>query len=265
MTTIAHISDLHFSLASPAVVSALLRALHSARPSLLAISGDLTQRARTRQFAEAQRFIESAPRPMLMVPGNHDVPMHAFWERFLSPTGRYRRLMCDDLAPEYCDTDLFVLGTNSARAVVPDLRGFWKNGGQSREQLRHITARFGIAPSGMLKVLVMHHPLINPNNDERRDSICRRGRILQTLENAGVDLVLSGHLHHSYTRFAPRVTDRVRPILCVQAGTACSSRLRGEANSFNLIRWDGRDVQVTIYRYDGTNFMPLNTATYTLR
>src|SRR5436190_8754647 len=89
--TIAHLSDLHFGRVAPETLSPLRDAVASLRPDLVAVSGDLTQRARKRQFQQARDFLDSLPGPQVVVPGNHDVPLYNVLARWLWPLENYRR------------------------------------------------------------------------------------------------------------------------------------------------------------------------------
>src|SRR5579875_2925577 len=99
MRRIVHLSDLHFGRTRPDLLGPLLESIHAAAPDLVAVSGDLTQRARAGQFAAARRFLAALPRPVLVVPGNHDVPLDAAWARLLWPWRRYRHWIGRDLEP----------------------------------------------------------------------------------------------------------------------------------------------------------------------
>ena len=90
MRTLAHISDLHFGRLDRAVLPALARAIRAARPDVVVVSGDLTQRARRREFAEAREFLDCLPEPQIVVPGNHDVPLYDVASRWLRPLASYR-------------------------------------------------------------------------------------------------------------------------------------------------------------------------------
>jgi 3',5'-cyclic AMP phosphodiesterase CpdA len=242
MAVIAHLSDLHFGRTSPAIVDALVQAVNDAHPTLVVVSGDLTQRGRDWQYQAAVQFLARLPRPQIVVPGNHDVPLLDLYRRLFRPVERFTRLVTPDLWPTYRDAELFVLGVNTTRAFTPDVHGFWKNGALSDEQLAEIGRRFADVPAGVLKVLVMHHPLFGVESDSR-DAVCRRLNILPVLEKSAINVVLSGHLHRSYQRRT------LGGVLCLQAGTGCSTRYRDEPNAFNLLRWDCKELAVRVFRY----------------
>ena len=68
-------------------------------------------------------------------------------------------------------------------------------------------------------------------------------------------MLLAGHLHLSYhddvRSFFPAAG---RSILSIQAGTATSTRLRGEANAYNWITIDADEVSVSVRTWNGDAF-----------
>src|ERR1700704_802293 len=118
MRTLVHLSDLHFGRVDEQLIGPLIAAVTEANPDLVAVSGDLTQRARSHQFREARAFLDSLPKPQIVVPGNHDVPLHNVLTRFLQPLHKYRRYITDDLQPFYHDKEIAVLGVSTARSLT---------------------------------------------------------------------------------------------------------------------------------------------------
>src|SRR5215471_9311717 len=96
---LAHLSDLHFGTEDDAMVKRLLAELAALQPRLIVVSGDLTQRARRRQFAAARAFLDRLGAPHLVLPGNHDIPLYDVGRRIASPMGRYRQMITRELDP----------------------------------------------------------------------------------------------------------------------------------------------------------------------
>ena len=260
MRTIAHVSDLHFGREDPRVVEAVLEDLAAARPDLVVVSGDLTQRARRRQFQAARAFLDRFPAPVLVVPGNHDIPLFDLARRFFRPLGRYRSLVTADLAPLFHDDEVAVLGVNTARSNV------WKSGRLSHDQIDGIRARLSPLPPRVFKVLVTHHPFVPPPGTRAHRVVGRGLQALQVAEACGVDLLLAGHLHVGWSGDvrAHHLTIR-RSILVVQAGTATSLRVRSEPNTYNVITVDGPALGLAVRGWDGARFAPLSAVRYVKR
>src|SRR5437868_14113401 len=117
MRTLVHLSDLHFGRVDYSVLEPLVATVWEIKPDVVVISGDLTQRARSQQFKDAREFLDRLPSPQIIVPGNHDVPMHNVYKRFAQPLDKYKRYITDDLAPFYSDEEVAVLGLNTARSL----------------------------------------------------------------------------------------------------------------------------------------------------
>lgn len=241
MRTLAHISDLHFGRIDEAVLEPLLAAIASIRADVVAVSGDLTQRARKTQFEQARDFLARIAAPRIVVPGNHDVPLYRVWERFLSPLGKYQRIVQSDLEPSYVDGEIAVLGVNTARSLT------FKGGRVNEEQIDSLRRRLQALPDALTKVIVTHHPFDIPDEPDNDELVGRADEAMAAFAACGVDILLSGHFHTS------RVgeTSRRHPLagyaaLAVQAGTATSTRSRGESNAFNVLRVEHDAVALEI-------------------
>jgi 3',5'-cyclic AMP phosphodiesterase CpdA len=257
VTLIAHVSDLHFGAHTPAVVDGLRDELNSASPALLAVSGDLTQRARTSQFLAARRFLDAIACPKVVVPGNHDVPLFDVVRRFARPLARFRRYIDPEVDPFHADGGLAVLGLNTARSNT------WKDGRLSLAQIERIRRTLCPLPPATVKVLVTHHPFLPPPWDPSPPLVGRAGLALRAAEDCGVDLVLSGHLHHGYTGdIRSHHVDVRRSILVAQAGTATSHRVRREPNSYNLVRIEPKRIGFGLRVWDGGLFRETGSVEY---
>jgi 3',5'-cyclic AMP phosphodiesterase CpdA len=247
MRSIVHLSDLHFGSAEPGLLEPLRGCIEDLRPDLIAVSGDLTQRARDEQFAAARDFLDSLPQPQLVVPGNHDVPLYNVVKRFWAPFDGYRRHISPELEPQRIDAELAVVGVNTARSLT------FKGGRINHEQVARVRALLCDLEDRVTKVVVTHHPFDVPEHiDEDGHLVGRAAMAAEGLARCGVDILLAGHLHTSHIAHAvSRYTVAGFSALIVQAGTATSTRARGEPNSFNVLRVEHPHLQIEQYAWDG--------------
>ena len=183
----------------------------------------------------------SIPSPQIVVPGNHDVPLHNLFSRFLASLDRYRYFISDDLEPFYHDSEIAVLGMNTARSLA------WKGGRINRQQLEKLRARFREVPNSRVKIVVTHHPFDLPKRVNGNHAVGGAQRAMQTIAECRVDLLLAGHFHVSATGYtATRYEIKSYASLIVSCGTSTSTRGRGQPNSLNVIQID--DGNITIAR-----------------
>jgi 3',5'-cyclic AMP phosphodiesterase CpdA len=239
MRTIVHLSDLHFGRVDQHLLEPLRQRLETIEPDVVVVSGDLTQRARSHEFQAARAFLDTLPGPQIVVPGNHDVPLYNVVSRFLTPLVKYRRYVTDNLQPEHVDGEIAVIGINTARSLT------FKDGRISHEQIDSLRARLALLPPGLTRVIVTHHPFDLPASFDEKDLVDRAGLAMEMFASSGVDLLLAGHLHASIAgSTAARYKFPGYAALMVQAGTATSTRGRGESNSFNAIRVEPDNIKV---------------------
>jgi 3',5'-cyclic AMP phosphodiesterase CpdA len=243
MRKIVHLSDLHFGRVDYALIGPLSDAIAGIGPDLIVVSGDLTQRARTREFIEARLFLDSLPKPQIIVPGNHDVPMHNVYARFLQPLTRYRRHITDETEPFYLDDEIAVMGINTARSLTT------KHGRINQKQVSRISELLCPLANNIRKIIVTHHPFDRPEGHEHKSVVGGAKKAMEAIAGCGADVILTGHLHVGFTgHTARRYRIAGHSALMVQAGTAISTRGRGESNSFNLIKL--QDQEIKVGRYD---------------
>jgi 3',5'-cyclic AMP phosphodiesterase CpdA len=246
---IAHLSDLHFGREIPELVEGLLEDLRAEKPALAIISGDLTQRARYEEFHRAGKFISRLPCPSLVVPGNHDIPLFNLWERMCSPLRRFETLIESDPYPVRRIPPFVVVGLNS---VVPYR---WKEGAVSPGDLAGVAARLGLQPPEAVRMVVMHHPLLQASRSSRA--------LLDDLCDLGIRVMLSGHLHQGSFEDLPLGGSRIgNSLLWVQAGTAISRRTREEPNSYNLLIAESDELEVSVRAWTGDGFMERKRQTF---
>lgn len=256
MTRIAHLSDIHFGrIAYPEIVEVLVEEVNALAVDLVIVSGDLTQRARPRQFEDAVAMLDAFTAPVLVVPGNHDV--HAWWHRPVSrlvrPLRRYRQYVTDDLTPTFAHDAVAVLGINSAY-------GWTIKGGWIRADVpQRIGTFFQRQHADAFKILVVHHHLKQLVRLGPHDVARRAHRALTAVAEAGVDLLLCGHLHVSHVEAVEPAARRRLVIAC--AGTATSNRWREpqrDENYYNVIEIDpgGFTIEERLYNPRARAYSP---------
>ena len=261
MPRIAHLSDLHFGEHDERMVESAESRIDELEPDLVVISGDFTQRARTEQFREACRFLERlqhSGHEVLGVPGNHDVPLYDVLRRFLSPLSRYRRYIDDNLCPFVELPGIAVLGINTARSLT------FKDGRINHDQVAFIRETFSRTARDAFRILVTHHPLLALEvAGKAAPAIGRQQLALDAIEEAGVDMLLAGHNHHASSHSASDLVTRAGGALVVQAGTATSTRVREQEQSFNSIDLTNASVTITVNAWTDNHFAPLDAQRYT--
>ena len=187
---ILHLSDLHMGTREdPMVERSLTELVERSTPELVIASGDLTHRGRREEHERAARLLRSFGRPVLAIPGNHDIP-YTFPARFVRPFAEFERSWAT-AEPVYDADGLFVVGLNSVRP--------WRHqsGGLRDAQLRRAAERFAGAPDGALRVAVLHHQMLGAPWRSRKKPVARRNHVLRSLVEAGAELILAGHIHQA--------------------------------------------------------------------
>jgi len=258
--TVVHLSDLHFGRVDPAILPALQRAVVVAAPNLVVVSGDITQRARVAEFKAAAHFLETLPAPLLAVPGNHDVPLYNVLLRWLSPLDRYRRYITSDLAPFFEDAEIAALGVNTTRALT------FKDGRINRLQIEAAMRRFAHCRKDVTRIVVTHHTFDTPDPVPgampAHKVVGRADMAMAGFVLADVDMILSGHLHMSGVgETTKRYPLPARAALLIRAGTATSTRRRGEVNAFNVVRVARPEVAIDcmVWQADEGRFVAAST------
>lgn len=251
MSLLLQISDPHFGTERPRVVAALVELVRTQKPSLIVLSGDITQRARPREFESARRFLQRLEVPVVLsIPGNHDIPLLNPLARLCSPYANYSKVFGAELEPEHDAPWLLVLCVNTTR------RYRHINGEVSRAQVERVAQRLRAASPQQLRVVVTHQPVHVIQGRDLKNLLRGHERAVCAWSAAGADLILGGHIHLPYVRpLCEAFPNLPRRTWSVQAGTALSQRLRGgisnsvnllhhsaqEAGTCNVERWDYAD------------------------
>lgn len=229
MTRLFHVSDLHFGREDRAALDWFACAVDAERPDAVICTGDLTQRARSHEFAAATAWLEALPVPVTVEPGNHDLPYYNPYERFVRPYRRYGRL--ERLIERPLDVKNVVIVPLKTTARF-QLRHNWSWGVVTRRALaRTLASLEGSAPD-QVKLVACHHPLIDKGGLHAPGKTMGGHMALRALAAAGAHAVLSGHVHDPFD-FDVRASGRT--VRTIGAGTL-SERVRDSAPSFNEIR-----------------------------
>jgi 3',5'-cyclic AMP phosphodiesterase CpdA len=253
---LVQVSDIHFGGEHKAAVEAAVERINAEQPDLVIAAGDLTKDGKDSEFDAAQAWLARLPRPQLVTPGNHDTPFvgpREILNRIVAPWRRYERRFGDRKNSDWDDPRATIAAMNSARAF--QLRLNWSKGAVSRSQVREVCADLKEAAPGAVKIVVCHHPLIEMLGGPMTAKV--RGGIAaaQAFSHAGVDLVLTGHIHAPFVHPYP-FSDG-----CTQAvgsGTL-SVRERGVPPSFNVIEIDDVDIRITALAFERTAFVTFRT------
>lgn len=237
-TKLFHLSDIHFGLEDPQALAWVERCIVEEQPAAICITGDLTMRARHREFAAACRWISALGPPVTVEVGNHDMPYFNLIERFTDPYRRFRKI------ETMLERELLLPGL----AVVPlktatraQWRFPWSNGWVTDRALEDCCAALDALPKGARAIVTAHHPLTERNARGKRLTIGGT-RAMEALAARGVCAVLTGHVHDA---FDIEQQTAAGPLRMIGAGTL-SQRIRSTPPSFNVLRVTADRITVEV-------------------
>ncbi len=241
-TLLFHLSDIHFGLEDKKALDWVKQEIAQLRPLAVAITGDLTMRARGREFAAACNWINSLDLPVTVEIGNHDMPYFNLLERFFEPYRRFRAIK--RLIEREIDLPgLAIISLKTAARAQPRLN--WSKGWVTRPALAKCLAAIDALPAGRKALVAVHHPLREVGT--RGTALTHGGlKALTELARRPVLAVLSGHVHDPFDLIEDTPAG---PVRMIGAGTL-SRRLRSTPPSFNELRWDGRTLTVRARNLD---------------
>lgn len=235
---IFHLSDIHFGLENNRALDWVKQEISEKRPDAVAITGDLTMRARHREFAAATHWINSLEAPVTVEVGNHDMPYFNPIERFFAP---YRRFygMEEKVEKELNLGDLVIVPLKTAVRMQPRLN--WSKGWVSQRALEKCLSTLDSLPTGKRALVTVHHPLREVGT--QGTALTKNGDMaLRALAKRNVQAVLSGHVHDAFDIMEDTVEG---PVRMIGAGTL-SKRTRSTPPSFNEIEWNGERLTVCV-------------------
>jgi 3',5'-cyclic AMP phosphodiesterase CpdA len=246
MARIAHVSDIHFGDARPAVLEAARAALNRLGADCIIATGDITEAGRRREFAAASAWFKSLDAPIAACPGNHDAPVFSLFQRFTAPFARFEAMglpavwaRADGTAAASC--------FNTARGAQNRLD--WSQGVCGIEDLEAALAWCaGAAPAGW-RIVACHHPPTPPDGARLKTRTRHGAAALDRLQETSHTLMLCGHVH-AFTR------TRIGGALVITAPSLASGRDRGSGLGFLALDLAPALVTATRWSYDGAAFRP---------
>ncbi|WP_233997243.1 metallophosphoesterase family protein [Porphyrobacter sp. HT-58-2] len=191
-TRLFHISDVHFGVEDRAALDAVARAVADERPDALVCTGDLTQRAKHSEYAAAQAWFASLGVPVVLEPGNHDMPYYNPWERFTDPFRRYERLKAA-VGGGFCSSDVVLVPLRTT--VSAQTRFPWSDGVVRPAALQAtLDALAALKGDPRTIIVIAHHPLLGPQ-EARKNPTIGGDEAFARIAAAGADAVISGHVH----------------------------------------------------------------------
>lgn len=253
MIRLAHLSDIHFGGENVGATLGARDYLNARSFDLTIISGDLTRYGEPAEFAAATDWLAGLEGAHLVTPGNHDSPYFALPERLFAPFRRFEASLGPAAEQSHVGPGLAVRGVNTARGVQPRLN--WSKGQIGPGQVRRAVKWFARAPREAARIVVCHHPLAEMIGGPMTARVWGGAAAAKAFAEAGVDLVLSGHIHAPFAWPYPHADRRT---YAVGAGTL-SVRERGTPPGFNVVELERATIRIAALSWTGSHFEPYRT------
>lgn len=224
---LVHLTDMHFGCADAAALTAAAKYVAENKPDVVICTGDISRDGLSEEQAEACAWLRSLPAPVIITPGNHDVPYYNLWGRVVDPWARFRRAAHGLRTETWRHRDWHIVPITTARGVQARLN--WAQGAISGAQVSAAEADLKNAAPGALRIVITHHPLDWPNDAPIKGATIGGQAAMNRLIAAGAELFLSGHLHFAAARLVGTSA------LSITSGTL-SKRVRHEPCAFTAIR-----------------------------
>ncbi len=273
MTTLVHVSDLHFG--RPAVaerLDALKEFIKGIGPDAIAVSGDLTQRCTNREFLQAVAYLGSLREiaPYIVIPGNHDIRWLGAVARNLGVAGllreqahnfkysRYRKHISEELSPSLEVPGAVVAGLNTAHGIsrgslTKRFRDLGVIGHVKHADIQRVKQTFEAADPEAARIVMIHH---NPIRGELsgRHGLANTEQALHAFSDLGTELILCGHDHQDAVH---TIEKGAHGLVISTAGTISNRIKAGRASSFNLVEIDGDNLRIIAHSWKkGAGFVP---------
>jgi predicted phosphodiesterase len=235
MVRILHISDLHFGREDARAVEALQRLCGAFAPSLIIVTGDLTQRATRQQFLDAHAFLDRLAAPWVTVPGNHDIPLFDLAQRLATPFARYRR----HIAPAEGElmtsmSNRFGIGLHHLQSATPYR---WKQGVVQEQGIALLRSRIS-QQRFRVQLVLSHHPFAGLETDRDAPAINGETALRNLADAAPCIIWCSGHLHR------PALFVRPEGQIFSQPGTSCAQRVGPQGHAAHCMVIDRSSVSI---------------------
>ncbi len=262
-TRILHVSDIHLGARNaqhdPGVERTIAALAERLKPELIVASGDLTHRGRRAQHERAAQLLRELGAPLLVIPGNHDIP-YSFPARFTHPWREFER-QWETTEPLYSSAAIQAVGINSVRP------SHHQSGGVRDAQLERVAERLLAATPGALRVVALHHQLVGAPWRTRKRPVARRAHVLAGLVDAGADLIIGGHIHQAAVSERHEfevVGGQSRPVVISIAPGFGQPRphRRGEARGVMVYTADEQSLEVETYLWNEGDWNPRARRTF---
>jgi 3',5'-cyclic AMP phosphodiesterase CpdA len=224
---LVHVTDIHFGCEDKTALTALRKYIEAHMPDALIVTGDISMNGEEHELEAAGEWMRAMPVPVMVTPGNHDVPYYNLLGRVLYPWKYYDRCARGLQVETWRTPDWTIVPINTARAL--QFRLNWAQGAISDAQVRRASEELRQSPSSALRIVITHHPLDWPNDAPIKGATINGVAAQNALAEAGAQLFLSGHLHFASARLIGTKA------LSVTSGTL-SQRVRHEPCAFSVIR-----------------------------
>lgn len=245
MMKLAHISDLHFGMHRQELIKPFLYHLTQIQPDILIISGDLTQRATKKQFSLFNNFLMRLPGIILMVPGNHDIPLypHQFFIRMFDAFRYYKQYVSPELFVHFENEELRILGVNSVNPYRI------KKGRLSINTMKQIEAYFS-KPFIGLNILFFHHNFDRFEGTHK--PLDNYEQLIDYLKKSPINIICAGHSHYANINLIEKNNNE--SCIFLHAGSLLCTRSKDGLNSYFLLETNKQFCDIKLFVHENKNF-----------